>query len=288
MSDRNLLMAQRLAPDDMRSNALRPDVLPSGAPDPNATAGWTQAYQDWQARGQQMPSMADWLKSAGSEYANALLLGTTAPGVRAPGASLLENPAFAKWFGKSKVVGEGGEPLTVYHGTNKAFETFDATQGRSRTDAPSWATFFTDNPAYASSYAKRAGNGANVMPAHLALENPMEATGRSWFALQSPIEGKIWSNRYGQMVDVRVGDELTIDELAGLARDAGHDGLIARNLPDAARLRDKGRQTTYVAFHPTQIKSAISNAGSYDPMDPRVVYGAAGLGLGTAAAGIEP
>jgi hypothetical protein len=71
-----------LAPDP-GWNPLRPDVLPDGSPDPNATAGWTQLYQDWQQRGANMPPMGDWLRGAAQEYANALLMGSTAPEFRA-------------------------------------------------------------------------------------------------------------------------------------------------------------------------------------------------------------
>ena len=45
---------------------------------------------------------------------------------------LVRTPAFKKWFGDwendaenaSKVVDENGEPLVVYHGTNKDFNVF--------------------------------------------------------------------------------------------------------------------------------------------------------------------
>jgi hypothetical protein len=37
---------------------------------------------------------------------------------------LLNNPNFLKWFGKSKVIDEVGNPLRVYHGTTKDFDSF--------------------------------------------------------------------------------------------------------------------------------------------------------------------
>lgn len=39
--------------------------------------------------------------------------------------SITDTPAFRAWFGDSKVVDEDGEPLNVYHGTTKDFDTFN-------------------------------------------------------------------------------------------------------------------------------------------------------------------
>mgnify|MGYP000270098906 CR=1 FL=1 len=35
---------------------------------------------------------------------------------------------FKKWFGNSKVVDEKGNPIIVYHGTNKDFDDFNSTK----------------------------------------------------------------------------------------------------------------------------------------------------------------
>jgi len=39
--------------------------------------------------------------------------------------NILDNPAFVKWFGDSKVVDDAGKPLVVYHGTRASFSKFD-------------------------------------------------------------------------------------------------------------------------------------------------------------------
>ena len=41
------------------------------------------------------------------------------------GERKVDTPAFKKWFGKSKVIDENGNPLVVYHGTTHTFDTFD-------------------------------------------------------------------------------------------------------------------------------------------------------------------
>jgi hypothetical protein len=180
-------------------------------------------------------------------------------------------PKFKAWFGNSKVVDADGRPLIVYHGTNRSFDQFDSTKSKSRTtDAPKWASFFTDSPELAGSYAKRAGRkgSANVVPVYLSLQNPLEVPGRNYAALTTPLAGHYYSTRYGQYITVRPGDEIHIDALCMMARDAGYDGLIARNVPDPAQRRDwKINQSTYVSFNARQIKSAIGNRGSFDHSD---------------------
>src|SRR3954449_3252376 len=99
----NALRPDALATD---RNALAPSVLPDGSPDPNATEGWTQLYRN-------LTSPTDW-NAVGSGYASALLMGTTAPGMRGLQA---HPPEFSRWFGGSKVVDAHGAPLVVYHGT---------------------------------------------------------------------------------------------------------------------------------------------------------------------------
>ena len=43
-------------------------------------------------------------------------------------ADVESSPAFRQWFGESKVVGEDGKPMAVYHGTFGDFDTFEQTK----------------------------------------------------------------------------------------------------------------------------------------------------------------
>jgi len=54
----------------------------------------------------------------------------------------VQSPAFKKWFGDSKVVDDNGEPLIVYHGTNKQFDKFEG------------FSFFAKSRNYAEGYGK--------------------------------------------------------------------------------------------------------------------------------------
>lgn len=171
--------------------------------------------------------------------------------------------AFRAWFKDSvvtdtgKSMSEGGKPLTVYHGTDASFNKFVlARTGQARnTRYGKGAFFFTDNPQAASSYAGQEWEWndytrANVMPVYVSLQNPLVVDA----------EGMGWS-------DV---DQDAIRQ----ARREGHDGVIFKNVADFASADDLklGTITTYVAFKPTQIKSAIGNRGTFDPGDPNIMH----------------
>jgi len=83
-----------------------------------------------------------------------------------------ERPEFKAWFKNSLVVDANGAPLTVYHGTRAAFESFDrlrSTAWRS----PSMDTvgvWFSSEPERAATYS--GGEGHNVVPVYLSIQNP--------------------------------------------------------------------------------------------------------------------
>lgn len=60
-------------------------------------------------------------------------------------ANVTDTPAFKKWFAKSQVVDENGQPLVVYHGTNTDFTTF-------KPGSTEWTNgiFFTDSQRVAA------------------------------------------------------------------------------------------------------------------------------------------
>lgn len=80
---------------------------------------------------------------------NLTLYGATDP-------TLLQNPNFVRWFGKSKVRGARGEPLVVYHGTpNGGFSRFK--KGR-------YGIFFTSNRQMSLGYTPK--NADHPLPIH--------------------------------------------------------------------------------------------------------------------------
>jgi len=204
---------------------------------------------------------------AARQYGNALLMGSTTPGAR--GVSL-DNPAFARWFGKSKVVDESGAPLVVYHGSGHDIEQFDTNRGATTTGnvtAP-WGAYFTPSPGEASRYASTDfhKSGQNVTPVHLSIQNPHEMTRGEW-------DKHAMTVFRGQMTQDEAM-QAAADFKAKL-QDAGHDGIV---------IKGRGFNNEYVAFDPTQIKSAIGNRGTYDPNDPRITYSVGGAATGAATA----
>jgi hypothetical protein len=184
-------------------------------------------------------------------------------------------PEFKKWFGNSKVVDEGGKPLTVYHGTISDFDEFKAADfgsgAKSRTGGGNYYAgrdtfFFTDKPVVANDYARNvngdASGGGNVIPANLSLKNPL---------VIDDVEGRNWS--------------YYVDDIEN-ARQKGHDGVILKNINDPFTHRTDGiKSTIYAVFEPEKIKS-IHNKGKYNPKDANILNSIApiaGAGVGGAA-----
>lgn len=152
-----------------------------------------------------------------------------------------DTPEFKRWFGASKVVDESSKPLRVYHGTTKSFSKFD---GR-KSDVGIFGDgfYFTDRPDAAEEYAE--GDGGNIMPVYLAIENPMP---------DSELRSLLDEVDAGNVDESEIRDEI---------QSRGYDGVIAR-MPT-------GDETVYAALYPEQIKSTIGNRGTFDPTDPSIL-----------------
>lgn len=186
------------------------------------------------------------------------------------------NDAFKKWFGKSKVVDERGEPLTVYKGMEPTDWTKEparkgfAPRGPERgpvlnvidrqSEFPAFhgdepglklAGFFGDKDT-ANRFADLSGGEGAVYPAHLSLQNPyvVDATGRASGDIQFGASGKAFRDAM---------------------RSGKYDGAIIKNT------KDEG--TVYVAMRPEQIKSATGNRGTFDPSNPDIRFSKRGEGL---------
>ena len=180
-----------------------------------------------------------------------------------------DSPAFKKWFGNSAVVDKDGRPLVVYHGTEKAgFASFDPDMQNSSSRTGAAGFYFTNHKLGAETYSgtrkaaeidpemfdEEGGTPGNYA-VYLSIKNPLviDMEGRGWN--ESPPDGSGFEDHEG------------VNELAEYASDTDHDGLIVKNVNDEGR-HGQGYgwgDTTYVAFQPTQIKSATGNQGTFDP-----------------------
>lgn len=188
-----------------------------------------------------------------------------------------DSPEFKKWFGDSKVVNENGDPLVVYHGTGTEFDAFNPKEIGKMFGVDEEGFFFTTNtihsvvnlgkgkeksfedPYSAGAYARNAadmeGAGAQIVPVHLSIKNPLTAD-------------DVADNFYLDRDDPFYGDppqdffDDNKKEIMAMAKEGGHDGIIL----------DDGKDNIFVAFSPTQIKSAISNTGEFSAEDPRIMF----------------
>ncbi len=175
-------------------------------------------------------------------------------------------PAFKKWFGKSKVVNPDGSPMVVYHGTASDVTTFGGSGIEQAMGGTSRAHFFTPNPDRADDFAAQAGdgydeatksrkNGENIMPVYLALKNPLIVT---------------------DLVE-EVDDMF---DMIAKAQSDGHDGVMFERTYDHSMYHSgewDEQVPVYVAFKPTQIKSAIGNSGDFDPTNSDIRFARDGL-----------
>ena len=200
----------------------------------------------------------------------------------------VRSPQFKKGFGDWEIapenatitLDENGEPQVFFHGTTKAFTSFDnaqiGTDPSKVYSAELDGHVFTTSPAEASIYASNrledgirnsangwklnqfsapVDEGARVIPVYLNVRRPFDASN-------------------GSIPSVAIDRGLDRGKLAA-ARANGADGIVA----------SKGGHQVVVAFNPTQIKSALSNNGNFDMTNPNIYKALMALPLGGAMLG---
>ncbi len=197
----------------------------------------------------------------------------------------LESPAFAKWFAGSKVTfNDGKTPLPMFHGTNadedfSFFDTYASNYGLMGMGA-----YFTADPSIASSYTRKGrGNSPRIFPVYLSIKNPLDmdavADPAKWMAQFEGVDayhegGDTNEDWYRAAEDLISDDGVSKWEGAEIMQDGlrnmGFDGITHMG---GGRVNTDGpRHRVFVAFEPEQIKSAISNSGTYDPENPDIRF----------------
>ena len=165
-----------------------------------------------------------------------------------------DTPAFKEWFGGSKTIDGDGKPLVLYHGTARNFERFS--HDWRGTMGGRLGFWFASDPAATQIFSnpRYTGEASATMPVYLRVEKPMEYAGWDAFVAAGESTGK-----------AVVEDRLT--SLRRSLKRKGYDGVVIRgSKTDSGVERDD-----WVAFEPTQIKSATGNSGAFDPENPSIV-----------------
>ena len=159
---------------------------------------------------------------------------------------------FTEWFGDSKVVDAEGKPMVVYHGGEPRRTVFADTGGRvdsayKQGTLHSQGIWLTKNrgsdiapesgrsETEAMRYAENYAGGV-AYPLYVTIKNPAQVDDRNI-----------------------VNDSVTVESLKA----QGHDGAFLT------------QSRVWVAFEPTQIKSAIANTGEFSATDPNILRQAA-------------
>lgn len=189
----------------------------------------------------------------------------------------IETPEFKNWFGDweadpegaSKVVGAYGLPKVVFHGSPKEFTVFDPSKAK----YAKWGaigSWFAEDPSYANKFRASFDENGNktigpLFETYLNIREPAVYEGTKGFEqLLKDYETYTGVKTYNATPESN-------REFVDYLKKVGFDGIIIKdNLADSALNPDP--QTFYVAFDPSQIKSATGNRGTFDPENPDIQY----------------
>jgi hypothetical protein len=201
---------------------------------------------------------------------------------------------FDSWFGGSKVVDETGAPLRVYHGTASSFDAFRP--GSWFAAKPELALRYIGGGRREAAKVRK---GSNVMGVYVAISYPIDFSGRlsestsvrkllteqglsdaqilDALDLMEATARKVSSDpdaprraygttsfssdtqpkEYALDRTARVYEHLDSPMFRAVLQSLGFDGVQAQETEAGVT------STTWQAFEPTQIKSAIGNQGTY-------------------------
>ena len=118
---------------------------------------------------------------------------------------IINNPNFKEWFGDSKVVDEKGNPLVVYHGTDKEFNIFDESYTAFNTDNQGFlgrGFYFTTRKEDASQY------GNIIKPFYLKADKVLDLRSISYEELSQLLpnlimkDGISWSEGFRRKKEI--------------------------------------------------------------------------------------
>lgn len=151
---------------------------------------------------------------------------------------------FWKWAGDTKVADEQGRPLVMYHQTEHDFSEFRAGSHFGTQDAANERGRLLTSISSSSQL--------RTMPVYLRVERPYEM-GDDFDDLDYLNE--VAEDRYPELAPHLARGLNLVEAVAA----AGFDGVRYRNEVEGGE--------SWITTRPDQVKSAIGNAGSFDPQD---------------------
>ena len=195
-----------------------------------------------------------------------------------------DTPEFKQWFSGSKVVGEDGKPLVVYHGSPdfKGNEFTGKVERKNRAGNVG-GYYFTPYADEASDYAadrktSQYQEGSQVLPVYLNIKRPYIAgESRVTPAMKDAyLKEMIASNQH--MSDERAAEwaknkvPFFTDGRLPSADALNGDGDAMQRILKAGGYDGFKDGRHWVAFESSQIKSAIGNVGTYGSGNPDIRY----------------
>ena len=182
-----------------------------------------------------------------------------------------DSPYFKKWFGKSAIRDESGNPMIMYHGTLDKFTDFNR-----------GSHFGTKKAATERIQDKQiqtnTDNSGEIKPVYLKIEKPLEMVDlfvepgfeNYWKNYEAEGYGKDASNleREGVRLSKKYDNLKNKENLewTEFLSSEGYDGVIYENLAE-----DAG-SLSFIAFSPEQIKSATGNRGTFDAGERNILF----------------
>jgi hypothetical protein len=179
--------------------------------------------------------------------------------------------AFKRWFGDSIAIDEEGNPLPLYHGTGRSFDTFKL----SPDGALGAGIYLTPKPDFAGTYADTSNlsrsdarldeiSGQNVMQVYASIKNPLMLRAKGDPMIDALVQLGMTPDKASAMVEKAYEEKGYIGkQVMTRALAQGYDGLM--------QFRD-GDLVEVVVYKPTQVKSATGNRGTYDPTNPDIRF----------------
>nr|DAI45653.1 MAG TPA: PolyVal ADP-Ribosyltransferase [Bacteriophage sp.] len=164
---------------------------------------------------------------------------------------------FINWFGDwinnpteaSKIVDENGEPLVVYHGSARQFNSFRIDKIGSMSGDNSGFYFTNERSIAEDYYSKETGSVLGNLKLLFHIGNEYKSSVYDVFLnSKNPYITKVSDKEY-------INREQIIKE----AREQGYDSVLFNDVIDGPTVR----QDIKIVFNPNQIKSATSNTGEF-------------------------